>query len=498
MKVFVLLLSLLRCSSAAGKERQVYPLILEARSTASKPVLRINDKITLNLEKSEVLAEQLHFVTATTEGHEIEMVNTSSIQENIYHDSHVRSSLMLQHKEGTLHVEGIVNRKLRIKPIPEGERSAQGHMLHSLYEVQERSEDPANTGAYMNNHRRPYGRVQSANGRWRPTETRPGRYPVPQTTMSTVSTMAARKTPHGFVVDLHIISDEEHNQNFRSKEDLIVYLAIMVNGVRLRYLEMKTPSITFKITGMTMSRADSFASHILGTIEAYETLDKLGKYIHENNIPGNPDVVFLVTNRDMSTIRGGSLDKNIAGLANVAGVCTRHKVAMGEDMAPSFDGVFVMAHEIGHSLGARHDPRGTGECAWRHGFLMSYEDGGPNKYRLSSCSMEAIRINTEKLSDGCLSESATRTPHMVNPNVMPGQKITKEKYCILVMKRTLKEKRIRSDAFPKTPLELTTQCKMKCCYTVNPQTWCQTVDLLDGMECDGRSTCRRGVCGAHN
>uniref|UniRef100_A0A224YP99 Reprolysin n=1 Tax=Rhipicephalus zambeziensis TaxID=60191 RepID=A0A224YP99_9ACAR len=392
MNVFVLVLSLVLCSSAAGKEHHVYPIILETRSTASKLVLRINDKITLNLEKSEVLAEELHFVTATTERHEVETVNTSSIEENIYHDSTERSSLMLHRKYGTLYV-GRCNRHI-----------GGGDRLQ------------------------------------------------------------------------------------RTLDDILI---------TLRYLEMEMPSITFKIVGVTMSRADIFASHILGTIEAYETLNKLEKYYREGNIPGNPDVVFLITNRDMSTVRGGSLDKDIAGLANVAGVCTTHRVAMGEDIAPSFDGAFAMAHEIGHSLGARHDPRGSGECAWRRGFLMSYEDGGPNKYRLSECSMDAIRTNTEKLPGGCLSESAARMHYIVKSSVMPGQKISASYYCSLIMKRTLIEKRIRSDVSPQTPLELTKQCKMKCCYSVNHQTWCRKVDLLDGMECEEESTCRKGVCMVH-
>ncbi|XP_075727062.1 venom metalloproteinase antarease-like TtrivMP_A isoform X2 [Rhipicephalus microplus] len=494
MKVFILLASLLLCSSAR-KQQHVYPIILEARSTSSKLVLRINDKITLNLERSEVLADELHFVTVTTEEHEIETINTASVQQNIYHDSNERSSIMLQRKDGVLYVEGIVNRKLRIKPIPEGERSAQGHTLHSLYEVQERGENLAKMGAY---YRRPPGNVRSPYWGRRPTATRPERYTDSQTTTSTASTMTGRRPANSFVVDLHIISDQEHNQNFDSKEDLIGYLAIMVNAVTLRYLEIKTPSITFRIVGVTMSKADVFLSHILGTIEAYETLAKLEKYYNDDNIPGNPDVVFLLTNRDMSTARGTSLDKNIAGLANVAGVCTRHRVAMAEDVAPSFDGVFGMAHEIGHSLGARHDPRGTGECAWRLGYLMSYEDGGPNKYRLSTCSMEAIKINTEKLSGDCLGESTTRMPHTVKPHVMPGQQVSAQYYCMLVMKRTLKQKRISGDAFPKTPPELTKECKMKCCYSQGRQTWCQKVDLLDGMECEHKSTCMKGVCGANN
>ncbi|KAH7986812.1 hypothetical protein HPB49_026598 [Dermacentor silvarum] len=161
--------------------------------------------------------------------------------------------------------------------------------------------------------------------------------------------------------------------------------------IGLRYLDMTTPTIRFKLVGVTMSKADVFASLIVGTLEAYETLDRLEKYYKEGNIPGNPDLIYLMTNRDISTIQRGSLEKRVAGLANVAGVCTDRRVAIGEDVALSYQGVFAMAHEVAHLLGARHDPRVSNLCPWKAGYLMSYEDGGTNKYRLSSCSMASIR-----------------------------------------------------------------------------------------------------------
>lgn len=42
--------------------------------------------------------------------------------------------------------EGIVSHNLRIKPIPTGERSLQGQMLHKIYEVKETDERFANLG----------------------------------------------------------------------------------------------------------------------------------------------------------------------------------------------------------------------------------------------------------------------------------------------------------------------------------------------------------------
>ncbi|KAL3205005.1 hypothetical protein MRX96_041116 [Rhipicephalus microplus] len=167
----------------------------------------------------------------------------------------------------------------------------------------------------------------------------------------------------------------------------------MINAVQLRFLGMRMPTIKFKLVGVTMSKSDTFASVILDTLEAYETISKLEEHYKQGYIPGNPDTVYLMTGRDVSSTKGEGLEKNVAGLANVGGVCTVRRVALGEDVALSYDGVYAMAHEIAHLLGARHDPTESGDCAWSLGFLMSYEEGGTNKYRLSRCSEASIRAN---------------------------------------------------------------------------------------------------------
>uniref|UniRef100_L7LRW7 Putative tick salivary metalloprotease n=1 Tax=Rhipicephalus pulchellus TaxID=72859 RepID=L7LRW7_RHIPC len=491
-------LALLLCLplySSARKEYLVYPAIVEGRSTASNLVLRINEDITLNLEKSDVLAEHLLFVTATRERHEVETIDTSSIQDKLYHDLNEQSSLMVNQTDGDLHVEGVVNSKLRIKPIPEGERSSQGHVLHSLYEVKEIRDDLVEMGAYPRHHhdtsaRRhqgSIGKIQVIN---------PGSHHYQQATRTTTTT--TRRPVFEFVVEVYVISDEEHSQHFGSKIELIIYVGIMINAIQLRYLEMRAPAIKFKFVGVTMSKNDTFASVVLGTLEAYETIDKLEEYYKQGNIPGNPDVVYLMTGRDISSTKGGSLEKGVAGLANVAGVCTVRRVALGEDVALSYDGVYAMAHEIAHLLGARHDPTVSDDCAWKFGFLMSYEEGGTNKYRLSSCSKASIRANVARLPYTCILQMARVSISYVRiPSIMPGQKVSSARYCELTYRRYLRTNRIKAKAYAAMPENLAEVCKMKCCYDRYSLTWCRTVDILEGMSCVGGNTCRRGVCANH-
>uniref|UniRef100_A0A131YNC7 Reprolysin n=1 Tax=Rhipicephalus appendiculatus TaxID=34631 RepID=A0A131YNC7_RHIAP len=494
-------LTLLLCLplySSGRNEYLVYPAIVEERSTARNLVLRINEDITLNLEKSDVLAEHLLFVTATRDRHEVETVDTSSIQDKLYHDVNQQSSLMVNQTDGNLHVEGVVNSKLRIRPIPEGERSAQGHVLHSLYEVEEIRDDLVNMTEYSR-----YYPERNARRNQVPTRKTqviyPGRHHIHQAnTTTTTTTTTTRRPLLEFVVEVHIISDEEHNQHFRSRLELTIYLGIMTNAIQLRYVEMTAPTIKFKLVGVTMSKEDTFVSVLLGTLEAYETINKLEEYYKQGNIPGNPDVVYLMTGRDISSTKRGTLEKSVAGLANVAGVCTVRRVALGEDVAQSYDGVYAMAHEIAHLLGARHDPMVSDDCAWKSGFLMSYEEGGTNKYRLSNCSQASIRANVARLPYTCILQMArVSISYVQSSSVMPGQKVSSARYCELIYRRYLRKNRIRATAYAAMPSDLAGVCKMKCCYDRYHVTWCQTVHILEGMTCVGTNTCRRGVCGNH-
>ncbi|KAL1470625.1 hypothetical protein MTO96_024129 [Rhipicephalus appendiculatus] len=107
------------------------------REAAFDLVLHINDKIILNLERSSVLADELHFVTANDEGDVLELVDTSAIQKTLYHDARRQSSVRVRQQGGLVKVEGVIDSKLRIKPLPEGERSSHGQLLHKVYEVHE-------------------------------------------------------------------------------------------------------------------------------------------------------------------------------------------------------------------------------------------------------------------------------------------------------------------------------------------------------------------------
>ncbi|XP_075727059.1 venom metalloproteinase BumaMPs1-like isoform X2 [Rhipicephalus microplus] len=467
--------------SFAHKEVFIYPTIVEERTTAGRLTLRLNDDITLNLERSSVLAENLRFVTNYKGGHVLSTIDTSSIQENLYQDPQWQSSLKVVRNDGGVQVEGIIDSKRRIKPLLQSERSSRGQVLHSIYEVHEIS-DYASEPAPAPESFLQSDLLNAVSG------------------FSNVNVTArTSEAAESFTVELHVISDEYHQKHFGPMQALIEYISVMVTAVNLRFQSMLGLHIRFKLVGTTRSYDDTFATLLVGVLDTWRTLEGLVQYIKHGHVYGSFDALYLMSGRDLASIRSnGYVDKNVAGLAYVGQVCTIHAVAEGEDVARSYAGVHTMAHELAHTLGATHDPKDSSNCSWSQGFLMSYEDKGANKYRLSDCSQDEIRKVFKSLEVSCIQETATITFSTKNNGTLPGKKVTADKFCELKMRKYLKAKKINGVAFSRMPRDLASECKMKCCYKNGTDTWCQVTDTLDGMKCTDENTCRRGICADHS
>ncbi|GFY59789.1 a disintegrin and metalloproteinase with thrombospondin motifs 12 [Trichonephila inaurata madagascariensis] len=77
---------------------------------------------------------------------------------------------------------------------------------------------------------------------------------------------------------------------------------------------------------------------------------------------------------------------NRKSLAWVNGMCRpKHSCTLNE--GSSFEAAFVIAHEMGHSLGMMHDGRGN-DCD-PSAFLMS-EKTGPGRITWSTCSNDYL------------------------------------------------------------------------------------------------------------
>jgi hypothetical protein len=102
-------------------------------------------------------------------------------------------------------------------------------------------------------------------------------------------------------------------------------------------------------------------------------------------------------------LTGKSLTGTTLGIARISGVCD---VNDGVSLSQSTLGVFmtglIMAHELGHNLGAEHD--GSGSCAGvSEGYIM-WPSISTTSTRFSQCSLDAMRPHIDGAS--CLSPAA--------------------------------------------------------------------------------------------
>ncbi|XP_037526182.1 zinc metalloproteinase-disintegrin-like agkihagin [Rhipicephalus sanguineus] len=175
--------------------------------------------------------------------------------------------------------------------------------------------------------------------------------------------------------------------------------------IKAIFMNLIYPRVKIALVGVEKSSKSQEDSYIFGNEQLMNdmtSLDLLRQYVSGNlEHYGHPDVVLLLTGRDVYETKYGGINKKIAGIAYEGGVCTDRRVALAEDSPGAFSGVIEAAHELGHSLGASHDGTkpnkhikghpGSLDCSPSSGRLMTYIDGGYLRYKFSECNEKEIR-----------------------------------------------------------------------------------------------------------
>ena len=129
----------------------------------------------------------------------------------------------------------------------------------------------------------------------------------------------------------------------------------------------------------------------LGMSDDIETLlTNFCQWQQNQNMPNGHqlhwDHAILLTGQDLKSLskRDGRYSKKIVGLSPVSGMCNGATSCMVSE-GSHFESVFVIAHELGHNLGMKHDGRNDlNECD-PGAYLMS-PTLGSDKNTWSSCS----------------------------------------------------------------------------------------------------------------
>uniref|UniRef100_G3MRD6 Peptidase M12B domain-containing protein n=1 Tax=Amblyomma maculatum TaxID=34609 RepID=G3MRD6_AMBMU len=300
-----------------------------------------------------------------------------------------------------------------------------------------------------------------------------------------------------FRVELCFLVTDEYRTAFKTIEELIIYVAVLVNAVKLRYLDMKDPRIRFQFNGIDLIAESNFVVYHGSDVDGTETLANVVRMIIAGQY-GSCDAVFVLTSKLVKVKEGNSYN-GAHGAAVTGGVCTEKKVGIVTDIPRAYSGVRTLSHELGHTLGSVHDgadPKpnipghlGGKMCRPDKGFLMSSGYLGTNKYKLSTCTKKQIQAYVKTLPKNCTDVQANAN---YSTTSYPGQGTSRRELCKL---RHPNKPEVIPYNDNSTP---TSKCVLKCCWRLQDHRYtCALYNMLDKMECEAGKTCRRGVCDAH-
>uniref|UniRef100_A0A2R5L480 Putative secreted metalloprotease n=1 Tax=Ornithodoros turicata TaxID=34597 RepID=A0A2R5L480_9ACAR len=452
----------------------VYPRLLEGRSSDGQKLLRINDDLTLSLERTSVFSNPL--TLTTQEGNELKDVHVDvrRIEENLYHDPDTMSAVIMERSDTGVHVEGILRGNLRLEPSLASARSADGQVAHALYEIEEPMHD---------NYADALRIVEARSLKIQPRDADDADDVKP----------TFFQYPSIIYPKLFVVTDNAHSRSLKYSK-LVSYMAIFYASVNLRFKDLEDPEVQFRVGSVNQLSTDD--TKVLAMVsnggKSYlsftSTVENFKEYHKTHKQEG--DIAILMTGLDIvASTKENEWLTSVAGAAFVGGLCTENNnYAVVEDKAPNYSGVYNVAHELAHLLGAPHD--GTGgatDCSSEDGHIMGVNKEGPNHYNFSACSEETMMMHLLEADTDCLTSMSETSDYIPLAEQLPGEVLTLDQYC--------------TDLYEEYPFGLMRvddgdpSCKMYCCR--KPSTGCMRSTAPDGASCGSTQghVCINGVCG---
>ncbi|VDM53470.1 unnamed protein product [Angiostrongylus costaricensis] len=290
------------------------------------------------------------------------------------------------------------------------------------------------------------------------------------------------------VVELAVFVDETLWRHFSSKyggqahTKLQDYMLTLLNNIQIMYYQPSaSPPLTFRVIRYEVltSQPNSIAgsAHNHGNAQMY--LDRFCRYQRNLGIR-DWDHAIMLTGYD---IHRGAGSRSISGIARLDGMCDPwNTCTLAEGL--DFTSAFIGTHELGHSVGMRHDEP---YCPSKH--IMS-SSLGPGKVTWSTCSLRDYHQFLQRLDArgrNCLRVSNMPTKLTIPTNTKPGQIYDANLQCELMHGPGYQQVTPRQDAFDGI-------CYMMWCGQSTFGRIITSHPALEGTFCGPNKWCQLGRC----
>ncbi|KAF9791578.1 hypothetical protein SFRURICE_008796 [Spodoptera frugiperda] len=273
-----------------------------------------------------------------------------------------------------------------------------------------------------------------------------------------------------------------------TERELVRFVLAMINAVQLIYHDPSLGRpVNFILKRLEILHEDPANLKRPHDIDRF--LSNFCTWQRLENPPGDNDPLhwdhaLILTGLDLYVVnKNGKVSSQVVGLAPVAGMCTVTSSCTVNE-GRHFESVYVVAHEIGHNLGMRHDgPLADNGCD-PSAYIMS-PTLGSGKITWSQCSKNYLQKFLDTVQSRCLLDhgnSAGQLDHSAE-GILPGERFDADQQCMLKYGRGSRHSGAQS---------LEDICRDLHCQRER-YTW-TSHPALEGTRCGEDMYCRGGEC----
>uniref|UniRef100_A0A336KUH1 CSON014126 protein n=1 Tax=Culicoides sonorensis TaxID=179676 RepID=A0A336KUH1_CULSO len=287
-------------------------------------------------------------------------------------------------------------------------------------------------------------------------------------------------------VDKDLFRHMRKNFPVNTESHLIRFVLAMINGVQLLYHHPSLgKQVNFILKRLEILHTEPKDLRRASDIDIY--LNSFCSWQRKLNPASDADVVHfdhavILTGLDLYVVgKNGKVSSQVVGLAPVAGMCSAVSSCTINE-GKHFESVFVVAHEIGHNLGMRHD---SSESNCDPSLYIMSPTLGSGKITWSQCSANYLNNFLRSSQATCLFDRGQFGPSLDHSaeGLLPGQRFDADTQCMLKYGRD--SVRSPTQAFNDICRDLHCQ-RSRYTWTSHP--------ALEGTSCGIGMWCQSGVC----